>query len=274
MSDVTINLTSQLYAYLQANSLREPEILKKLRDRTHELSYGQMQISPEQGQFMRLLVEILAARKTLDIGVFTGYSALSVALALPENGKVIACDVNVEWTDIAKRFWEEAGVGHKIELKLAPALETLEHLLGAGEAGSFDFVFIDADKMNYPHYYEKSLALLRSGGLLAIDNVLWSGKVADPAVQDGSTVVLRELNKRLLGDERITLSMLPLGDGLTLARKRPEEQAECQNPPPVQFSAESWGVTDEGRREYIHVGSELTSMSISALISYSPALGR
>jgi len=220
MSDSTINLTPMLYAYLQKNSLREPEVLKALREQTHKMSMGQMQISPEQGQFMRLLIELLGARKTLDIGVFTGYSALSVALALPEEGKVIACDINVEWTKIARRFWEKAGVTGKIDLRLAPALETLQQLLDQSETGTYDFAFIDADKANYLVYYELALSLMRPGGIIVIDNVLFGGKVADEQITDTNTTVIRALNAKLLHDERISLSMLPLGDGLTLARKR------------------------------------------------------
>lgn len=179
-----------------------------------------MQISPEQGQFMRLLIEILGAKKTLDIGTFTGYSALCVALSLPKDGKVIACDTNVEWTNMAQQCWGEAGVSHKIDLKLAPALQTLDKLLEDGERNTFDFAFIDADKQNYISYYERSLALLRTGGLIAIDNVLWGGQVADPAIHDSDTVIIRELNAKLLMDDRVTISMLTIGDGLTLARKR------------------------------------------------------
>lgn len=220
MSDITINLTPALYEYLQQNSLREPEILQKLREQTHKMSMSQMQISPEQGQFMGMLVQLLGACKTLEIGVFTGYSTLSVALALPKDGKVIGCDINVEWTKIARQFLERAGVMDKVDLILAPALETLDKLIQQGEAGTFDFVFIDADKANYLNYYEKSLQLVRPGGLITIDNVLWSGKVADPTIQDKDTVIIRELNAKLLKDERVTLSMLPVGDGLTLARKK------------------------------------------------------
>lgn len=220
MSDNTINLTPKLYAYLQKNSLRESEVQKSLRQQTHKMSMGQMQISPEQGQFMGLLIELLGARKTLDIGVFTGYSALSVALALPPEGRVVACDINVEWTKIARRFWEKAGVADKIDLRLAPALETLQQLLDQGEAETYDFAFIDADKANYPHYYELSLKLLRQGGLIAIDNVLFGGKVAEDQVTDINTATIRALNEKLLTDERVSISMLPVGDGLTLARKR------------------------------------------------------
>ncbi len=220
MSDHTINLTPILYTYLQKNSLRESEVQKSLREQTHKMSMGQMQISPEQGQFMGLLIELLGARKTLDIGVFTGCSALSVALALPSEGRVVGCDINSEWTKIARRFWEKAGVANKIDLRLAPALETLQQLLDQGEAGTYDFAFIDADKANYPFYYELSLSLIRRGGLIAIDNVLFGGKVVDEQMTDTNTTAIRTLNSTLLHDERISLSMLPIGDGLTLARKR------------------------------------------------------
>ena len=220
MSDITLNLTPALYSYLRNNSLREPEILKKLRAETRKTSEPQMQISPEQGQFMGLLIELLGAKKTLDIGTFTGYSALVVALSLPENGKVIACDISTEWTTIAKQYWKAAKVSHKIDLKLTPALETLDKLLAGGEGNTFDFAFIDADKENYLSYYERSLALLRTGGLIAIDNVLWSGRVADPAVEDSVTVSIREFNSKISMDNRVTISMLPVGDGLTLARKK------------------------------------------------------
>jgi predicted O-methyltransferase YrrM len=220
MSNVTLNLTSELYQYLQKVSLREPKLLQELRLQTHKMSMAQMQISPEQGQFMGLLVELIGARKTLDIGVFTGYSALVVALALPEDGRVIACDINGEWTKIARKFWEKAEVTHKIDLRLAPAAETLQALVEEGEAGTFDFAFIDADKANYDLYYELCLKLLRVGGLIAIDNVLWSGAVADLNVTDSNTVTLRVLNENIFRDERVSISMLPIGDGLTLARKR------------------------------------------------------
>lgn len=220
MSDNTLNLTPSVYGYLLKVSLREPAILKELRLQTHKMSMGQMQISPEQGQFMQLLIELMGAKKTLEIGVFTGYSALSVALALPADGKVIACDINGEWTGIARKFWEKAGVANKIELRLKPAVETLRELITEGHENSFDFAFIDADKLNYPEYYEQSLRLVRPGGLIAIDNVLWSGRPADESVQDANTNLFRQLNAKLVADERITLSMLPIGDGLTLARRR------------------------------------------------------
>lgn len=220
MSDFTLNMTSELYEYYQNISLREPEVLRELRVQTHKMSMSQMQISPEQGQFMRFLIELMQAKKTLDIGVFTGYSTLCAALAIPQDGKIIACDVNVEWTKIAKKYWEMAGVASKIELILAPATDTLQSLINKGEAGTFDFIFIDADKQNYPTYYEQSLVLARRGGVIAIDNVLWSGQVADSSINDSHTVMFRELNKKILEDERVTMSMLPIGDGLTLVRKK------------------------------------------------------
>lgn len=220
MSAETLNLTPALYAYFQSVSLREPAVLKKLREETRQLKSYAMQISPEQGQFMAWLMEVLEAKKTLDIGTFTGYSALVVALALPEYGRVVTCDMDEKSTVMAKRFWDMSTAAHKIDLRLAPALETLQKLLESGEEDTFDFVFIDADKTNYKAYYEQSLVLLRKGGVIAIDNVLWEGKVADKDVNDKSTVAIRELNDFICRDERVTLSMLPIGDGLTLARKR------------------------------------------------------
>jgi predicted O-methyltransferase YrrM len=178
-----------------------------------------MQISPEQGQFMALLVKLIGAKKTLEVGVFTGYSSLVVALALPADGKIVACDVSEEYTSVARRYWQQAGVADKIDLHIAPALETLDKLLTAGEAETFDFAFIDADKSNYDNYYERSLELIRPGGLIAIDNVLWSGKVADTEIQDNQTNKIRALNRKLHEDSRITLSLVPIADGLTLAMK-------------------------------------------------------
>lgn len=215
-----INLTPQLYQYYLDVSLREPDTLQKMRVETRQMSAGKMQITPEQGQFMGLLVELLNAKKTLDIGTFTGYSALVVALALPAEGVVVACDVSEEWTTLAKRYWQAAGVAKKIDLHIAPALQTLQKLIDEGQAGSFDFAFIDADKENYAAYYEKALTLLRTGGLIAIDNVLWGGSVADSKIQDAETQAIRALNSQLHNDKRVTLSLVPIGDGLTLARKR------------------------------------------------------
>ncbi|MEH2307217.1 class I SAM-dependent methyltransferase [Nostoc sp.] len=220
MPKQSIGLDDQLYNYLLSVSLREPEILLKLRQETASHPRSTMQISPEQGQFMRLLVQLIGAKKTLEVGVFTGYSSLSVALALPDDGKIIAADVSEEFTAIASRYWQEAGVAHKIDLRLAPGLETLDQLLATGQAETFDFAFIDADKENYDGYYERSLQLLRPGGLIAIDNVLWSGQVADPENQDESTQSIRALNEKLHHDERVTLSLVPIADGLTLAIKR------------------------------------------------------
>ncbi len=220
MSNQTLGLDNQLYDYLLSVSLREPEILKKLREETAKHPHAIMQISPEQGQFMALLVTLMGASKTLEIGVFTGYSTLSIALALPHDGTIIACDVSEEYTTIAHRYWESAGVSDKITLKLAPALQTLDELLATGQGETFDFIFIDADKENYQVYYERSLQLLRTGGLIAIDNVLWSGKVANPEEKDPNTEAIRAFNEKLRHDPRIRLSLVPIGDGLTLALKR------------------------------------------------------
>lgn len=219
MSTRSIGLSDSLYEYLLSISLRETEIQRQLREATSRLPHGSMQISPEQGQFMALLVKLIGAKKCLEIGTFTGYSALAVAMALPDDGKLIACDVNEEWTSIGKDYWARANVAQKIDLRLGAAAKSLSKLIEDGEIGSFDFVFIDADKVNYTEYYNLSLQLLRSGGLILIDNVLWSGNVADPKVNDPDTVALRQLNKALLNDQRITLSVLPVGDGLTLCRK-------------------------------------------------------
>lgn len=220
MSRRTITMTDELYEYMLRVSLREPEVLKRLRHETAKLTFAGMQISPEQGQFMRLVNEILGSRRTLEVGVFTGYSAISVALALPQNGRIIACDVNEEWTRIAQRYFAEAGVADKIDLRIRPAVETLDALIAEGHSGQFDFAFVDADKEGYLAYYERCLTLLRTGGIVAFDNVLWDGRVADPADQSASTVAVRALNDQLASDERVTLSLVPIGDGLTLARKR------------------------------------------------------
>jgi len=219
MEDLTID--EPLWDYIRSVTLREPSVLQRLREETRNLPQGTMQISAEQGQFMALLIQLLGARKTLEIGVFTGYSSLAVALALPEDGRVIACDVNEEYTAIARRYWREAGVERKIDLRLRPALETLDDLIATGQGGRFDFVFIDADKTNYANYFERALVLVRAGGLIAVDNVLWSGSVIDPAVQDADTRAIRAFNEKLHGDERVWLSMLPVRDGLTLACKKP-----------------------------------------------------
>ena len=220
MSNRSIMLTDSLYEYLTDVSLRESPLLLALREETSKLTQRSMQISPEQGQFMALLARLTGARRCLEVGVFTGYSSLVTALALPDDGSIVACDVSEEWTAVARRYWREAGVVHKIELRLAPASETLDNLLAQGQAGTFDFAFIDADKTSYLAYYERTLALLRTGGLALVDNTLWSGRVADPEVADADTVALRHFNEVLHRDERIDLSLLPLGDGLTVVRKR------------------------------------------------------
>lgn len=221
MSRKTLNLDERLHQYILEHSLREAPILARLREETAQQPMAQMQIAPEQGQFLALLVRLLGARKTLDIGVFTGYSSLVVALALPDDGHLVACDTSEDYTQIARRYWAEAGVSHKIHLHLAPASETLAALIEAGQAGTYDFAFIDADKRSYHQYYEQALVLLRPGGLIAIDNVLWSGRVADPTEQDTRTDYIRSFNDRLHQDSRVELSLLPLADGLTLALKRP-----------------------------------------------------
>ncbi|MGH8373544.1 MAG: class I SAM-dependent methyltransferase [Gammaproteobacteria bacterium] len=220
MSNRTIQMTDKLYDYLLKVSLREPAILKRLRDETAKHPRHGMQISPEQGQFMQLLVRLSGTKRCIEVGVFTGYSSLAVALALPDEGRIIACDVSEEYTAIARRYWQEAGVEKKIDLRLAPATETLDKLLNHGEAGRYDFAFIDADKVNYRNYYERILKLLRPGGFIAVDNVLWSGSVIDKKDNSEDTVAIREFNQALHADQRVELSMIPIGDGLTLARKR------------------------------------------------------
>ena len=221
MTNRSISLTDSLYEYLLSVSLREPDLLRRLREETAALPNARMQIAPEQGQFMALLVQLTGARRCLEVGVFTGYSSLAVALALPDDGRILACDISDEYTRVGRPHWERAGVAHKIELVLGPALATLDARLAAGEAGSYDFAFIDADKSSYAHYYERCLQLLRPGGLIAIDNVLWSGRVARPAEPgDADTLALQALNRALHDDARIDLALLPIGDGLTLARKR------------------------------------------------------
>lgn len=220
MANSTLGLENQLYDYLLSISLREPDILASLREETAKHPRAMMQIAPEQGQFMEMLVQLMGATKTIEIGVFTGYSSLCVALALPSNGQIIACDVSEEYTAIARRYWEAAGVANKISLQLGPAINTLDKLIAEGQAGTFDFAFIDADKENYEAYFERALQLVRNGGLIVIDNVLWSGRVADPQVQDESTTAIRTFNDKLRNDPRVTLSVVPIADGLTLALKR------------------------------------------------------
>lgn len=213
-------LTDTVYEYLLAVSLREPDVLRRLREETASHPAAEMQIAPEQGQFMALLARLIGARQTLEVGVFTGYSSLVVALALPADGRVIACDVSDEYTAVARRYWAEAGVADRIDLRIAPAEDTLNQLLADGRAGTFDLAFIDADKERYDVYFERCLALVRPGGLILIDNVLWEGKVADPSVSTPEVRAIRALNEKLLRDERVDVSLLPVADGLTLARRR------------------------------------------------------
>ncbi len=221
MSISFLGLDEQIDDYLMNNSLREPDVLRRLREETIANNpHAPMAISPVEGQFMALLVKLIGAVKTLEVGVFTGYSSLCAALALPPHGRMVACDVSEEWTSVARRYWAEAGVADKITLRLAPAIETLDALLRDGQAGTFDFAFIDADKPNYDNYYERTLKLMRRGGLIIFDNMLWSGKVADPGVQDAETVALRALNEKLHHDERVYVSLLPVRDGMSLAVKQ------------------------------------------------------
>jgi len=219
MAHRTLQLDDALYDYVLAHSLREHPAQVALREATKDHPHAGMQIGPEQGQFMALLARILGARRAIEIGVFTGYSALTVALALPDGGYLLACDVSDEYTRIGKPYWQAAGVAHRIDLRIGPALQTLDARLAAGEAGTYDFAFIDADKTAYDAYYERCLELVRQGGVIAIDNVLWSGSVARPA-KTADTKALQALNDKLHRDERVDLSLLPIGDGLTLARKR------------------------------------------------------
>lgn len=219
MSNKTFTLSDSLYRYLVENSVREPEILRKLREETAGDPMSRMQIGPEQGQFMQLLIRMIGARRCLEIGVFTGYSSLAVALALPADGSILACDISEKWTIMARKYWAAAGVADRIELRLAPALDTLDGLLRSGAAGSFDFAFIDADKVNYQAYFERALTLVRPGGLLAVDNTLWQGAVADPRIRDEDTDAIRAFNRRLKDDPRVFPSLLPIGDGLSLALK-------------------------------------------------------
>jgi predicted O-methyltransferase YrrM len=220
MANRTLTLDDTLYRYILDHSLREHPAQSALRELTRSHPHAGMQISPEQGQFMALLVRLMGARRAIEVGVFTGYSALTVALALPDDGQLLACDISDEYTRIGQPFWVQAGVAHKIELQLAPALDTLDARLAAGEGGSYDFVFIDADKRSYGDYFERALRLLRTGGLIAFDNTLWGGEVAKVST-DADTLALQALNARLHKDERVDMSLLPIGDGLTLARKRP-----------------------------------------------------
>lgn len=220
MSSSSFLLGDVLGQYYAGVAVREAGVFAELRAETARLPMARMQIAPEQGQLMALLVKLLGAKRCLEVGTFTGYSALAVARALPDDGEVLACDVSAEWTAIARRYWDKAGVAHKIRLVLAPAQQTLDRELAAGKAGTYDFAFIDADKPAYPDYYERCLALLRTNGLIAVDNTLWSGRVADAGVRDADTVALRAFNEKVATDERVDLCLVPIADGLTLLRKR------------------------------------------------------
>jgi len=220
MSSRSFLLGDALGAYYGRVAVRESGVFAELRAATARLPMARMQIAPEQGQLLALLVRLMGARRCIEVGVFTGYSALAVASALPDDGELLACDVSAEWTAIARRHWQKAGVDRKVRLVLQPALQTLDAELRAGRAGTYDFAFIDADKPAYPGYYERCLTLLRANGLIAVDNTLWSGRVADPAVGDADTVALRAFNEQVAHDERVDLCLVPIADGLTLLRKR------------------------------------------------------
>ncbi|MEX2632356.1 MAG: class I SAM-dependent methyltransferase [Tistlia sp.] len=220
MSRRTIEVTDALYDYILETSLREPPILAELREETATMRGGGMQISPEQGQLMGLLAELIGARRYLEVGTFTGYSSLAVALAMGPEGRLTCCDLSESYTEVARRYWRKAGVAERVDLRLGPALETLDEAIAAGESGSYDYAFVDADKESYQGYLERCHTLLRSGGLLGLDNVLWGGSVVDPAKDDADTRAIRALNAALKEDPRWTISLVPIGDGLTLARKR------------------------------------------------------
>lgn len=220
MSNRTISMTDKLYDYVLSTSLRESPIQARLRAETAKRSDANMQIAPEQGQFMALLIKLMGAKQCIEVGTFTGYSALAVAMALPDDGRLICCDVSREFTSVGEPYWKEAGVEHKIELRIAPALKTLDSLINGGGCDAYDFAFIDADKGNYLRYYECCLSLMRSGGLIAVDNTLWSGSVADDKDQDDDTRAIRLFNEFVQNDDRVELSLLPIADGLTLLWKK------------------------------------------------------
>jgi len=221
MANRSIQITEQLYDYMIANSVREPKILAELRAETSKLPMAMMQIGPEQGQFMALLVRLIGAKNIVEVGTFTGYSSLAMALALGKDSHITCFDISEEYTALARKYWAKAGVADRMELKLGPAAEGLQAMLDKGAKGKIDFAFIDADKTNYETYYELVLQMLRPGGLIAIDNVLWGGDVADPRKKDEDTEAIRRINKKVHDDERVDVSLVPIGDGLTLARKRP-----------------------------------------------------
>ena len=215
-----IGLSDELRAYVARVGIREHPVLTRLREENQRERFGSMQVAPEEGALLALLVRLVGARRVLEVGTYTGYSSTAMALALPPGGRIVCCDVSREWTDIARAAWADAGVADRVELRLGPAVETLDGLLAAGEAGTFDLAFIDANKSGYDDYYERALRLVRPGGLIAIDNVLWSGKVADPSVQDDDTRAIRALNEKVWTDQRVDPVLTSVGDGLTLARVR------------------------------------------------------
>jgi predicted O-methyltransferase YrrM len=220
MSNKTIGMSDELHAYLLEVGVREPEVLRRLREETNALPQHDMQIAPEQGAFMTMLVSLVGARRCIEVGTFTGYSSTAVALGLPADGSLLCCDVSTEWTDVARRYWAEAGVDDKIELRIGPAVETLDDLIAAGDRDSYDFAFVDADKGGYGAYYDRLLQLVRPGGVIAFDNVLYGGDVLRPDSDDENLATVQRLNRTLATDDRVDISMLPLADGLTLARKR------------------------------------------------------
>ena len=219
MSNRTLSIDDRVYDYLLSVSLKESDLLKQLRAETAAIEFSEMQIAPEQGQFMALLVKLIAARRALEIGTFTGYSSISIASALPQGGELVCCDDSDEWTLVAKKYWQQAGLEDRIDFRLGDAARSLQALIDDGQAGTFDFIFIDADKQNYLLYYELSLSLLRAGGLMAVDNTLWSGDVADPENMEPGTRAIRRFNEMLKQDERVEISLVPIGDGLTLVHK-------------------------------------------------------
>lgn len=220
MARTSIGISDELHEYVIRHGVREPAIFRRLREETSALPQSMMQIAPDQGAFLAMLVGLIDARRCLELGTFTGYSSLAIALAMPPEGRIVCCDVSDEWTSIARRYWAEAGVADRVDLRLGPALGTLDELIAGGAAGTFDFAFIDAQKSEYPDYHERVVQLLRSGGLAVYDNVLWGGAVIDEAEDDPNTQGIRRLNERIGLDERVEVSMLPFADGLTLARKR------------------------------------------------------
>ena len=220
MANKTLGISDELADYVVKVGTREPDVLARLRAETAALPQHDMQIAPEEGAFLAMLVELMGARRCIEIGTFTGYSSTAVALALPDDGKLLCCDVSEEWTSVARQYWDQAGVAAKIDLRIAPAAETLDELLAQGEEDSYDFAFVDADKRGYEGYYERLMRLVRRGGLIAFDNTLWGGEVLDKDTEDTNTRAIQALNARLAEDERIKVCLLPVADGVTLARRR------------------------------------------------------